>query len=221
MNNIKHKEEFYMNTKAMLVPMVVEKTPQGERSYDIYSRLLKERIVFLTGGVDDHMASIVKAQLLFLEAENPDADIQMYIDSPGGVVTAGLGIYDTMQFISCDVATYVFGQAASMGSFLAQAGAKGKRYVLPESRTMIHRVSGGTSGTQGPMQNMEQQLEDITRSVNEAKRLNDRLHQLYAKHNTAGKSCEEFKEIMKYDTFLSSEEAVQWGLADSIVTSRK
>ena len=207
-------------TTNSLVPMVVEKTPQGERSYDIYSRLLKDRIVYFTGQVEDNMASLIEAQLLFLESEDPDADIHLYINSPGGSVTAGLAIYNTMQFINCDIVTIVTGQAASMGSFLAQAGAKGKRYVLAESRTMIHRVSGGSQGTQGSVQVMKEQLEDAIRSVKEAERLNDRLHQIYTNHNTAGKTYDEFKETMQHDTFLSAQEAVDFGLADKVITTR-
>lgn len=207
-------------TTSSLVPMVVEKTPQGERSYDIFSRLLKDRIVYFTGQVEDNMASLISAQLLFLESEDPDADIHLYINSPGGSVTAGLAIYNTMQFINCDIVTIVTGQAASMGSFLAQAGTEGKRYVLGESRTMIHRVSGGSRGTQGSVQVMKEQLEDAIRSVEEAERLNDRLHQIYTNHNTKGKTFEEFKETMQHDTFLSAQEAVEFGLADKVITTR-
>jgi ATP-dependent Clp protease, protease subunit len=203
-----------------LVPMVVEKTSNGERAYDIYSRLLKERIVFLNGPVDDNSANVIVAQLLFLESEDSDKDINFYINSPGGMVTAGLSIYDVMQFIKPDVATYVMGQACSMGSFLAQAGAKGKRYVLPESRTMIHRVSSGTRGTSGSVHVQELQFEDAIRSMEESKRLNERLTQLYVKHNTKGKQYAEMFETMKFDTFLSAAEAVEYGLADEIVDKR-
>jgi ATP-dependent Clp protease, protease subunit len=203
-----------------LVPMVVEKTSSGERAYDIYSRLLKERIVFLNGPVDDNSANVIVAQLLFLESEDSDKDINFYINSPGGMVTAGLSIYDVMQFIKPDVATYVMGQACSMGSFLAQAGAKGKRYVLPESRTMIHRVSSGTRGTSGSVHVQELQFEDAIRSMEESKRLNERLTQLYVKHNTKGKEYAEMFETMKFDTFLSAAEAVEYGLADEIVDKR-
>jgi ATP-dependent Clp protease protease subunit len=205
----------------MLVPMVIESTSKGERAYDIYSRLLKERIIMLNGPVEDHMANLVVAQLLFLESENPDKDISLFINSPGGLVTAGLSIYDTMQFIKPDVATYVMGQAASMGSFLAQAGAKGKRYVLPESRTMIHRVSSGTPGTRGSVHVQELQFEDAKRSFEESQRINKRLTELYVKHNTAGKTYDEMFETMKFDTFLSAQEAVEWGLADKVVEQRK
>ena len=204
-----------------LVPMVVEKTSQGERAYDIYSRLLKERIVFLNGPVDDHSANLIVAQMLFLESEDPSKDINFYINSPGGLVTAGLSIYDVMQFVKCDVATYVMGQAASMGSFLANAGAKGKRYVLPESRTMIHRVSSGTKGTSGSVHVQELQFEDAKRSFEESQRINKRLTELYVRHNTAGKSYEEMFEAMKFDTFLGAEDAVAWGLADHVISKHE
>ena len=203
-----------------LVPMVVEKTGQGERAYDIYSRLLKERIVMLNGPVEDVMANLIVAQMLYLESEDSDKEISLFINSPGGSVTSGLAIYDTMQFIKPDVATYVMGQACSMGSFLAQAGAKGKRFVLPESRTMIHRVSSGTRGTSGSVHVQELQFEDAVRAMGESKRLNERLTQLYVKHNTAGKDYEELFETMKFDTFLSAEEAVKYGLADQVVEQR-
>ena len=203
-----------------LVPIVVEKEANSERSYDIYSRLLKDRIVMLNGPVEDGMANLVIAQMLFLESENPSSDINLYINSPGGSVTAGLAIYDTMQFIKPDVSTIVMGQAASMGSFLAQAGAAGKRYVLPESRTMIHRVSSGTRGTGGSVYVQELEMEDNIRHLQEAKRLNKRLVELYLKHNTAGKSYEDLLETMKYDTFLSAQEAFSMGLADKVVEKR-
>lgn len=203
-----------------LVPIVVEKTSAGERSYDIYSRLLKDRIVMLDTDVNETTASLVVAQMLFLEAENPDEDILFYINSPGGSVTAGLAIYDTMQFIKPDVSTIVIGQACSMGSFLAQAGAPGKRIVLPESRTMIHRVSSGTPGTRGSVHVQDLQFEDAKRSFEEAQRLNERLTQLYVKHNTVGKTYEEMFETMKFDTFLSAQEAVEWGLADRVIEKR-
>ena len=203
-----------------LVPIVVEKEANSERSYDIYSRLLKDRIVMLNGPVEDNMANLVIAQMLFLESEDPGADINLYINSPGGSVTAGLAIYDTMQFIKPDVSTIVMGQAASMGSFLAQAGAAGKRYVLPESRTMIHRVSSGTRGTGGSVYVQELEMEDNIRHLQEAKRLNKRLVELYLKHNTAGKSYEDLLETMKYDTFLRAQEAFSMGLADKVVESR-
>lgn len=202
------------------VPTVLEKTANGERAYDIYSRLLKDRIVMLDTEVSEHSASLVIAQMLFLESENPDADILFYINSPGGLVTAGLAIYDTMQFIKPDVSTIVLGQACSMGSFLAQAGAPGKRLVLPESRTMIHRVSSGTPSTRGSVHVQELQFEDAKRSFEESQRLNERLTQLYVKHNTAGKTYEEMFATMKFDTFLSAQEAVEMGLADSVVSKR-
>ena len=205
----------------MLVPMVIEKTGQGERAFDIYSRLLNERIVFLNGPVDDHSANLIVAQLLHLESIDSEKDINFYINSPGGSVTSGLSIYDVMQFVKPDVATYVMGQACSMGSFLAQAGTAGKRFVLPESRTMIHRVSSGTRGTSGSVHVQELQFEDAIRSMEESKRLNERLTQLYVKHNTAGKTYDELFATMKFDTFLSAEEAVEFGLADRVVQSRQ
>jgi ATP-dependent Clp protease protease subunit len=200
--------------------MVVERTSQGERAYDIYSRLLKDRIVMLDTDVNEHTASSIVAQMLFLEAESPEKDILFYINSPGGSVTAGLAIYDTMQFIRPDVSTIVLGQACSMGSFLAMSGAKGKRLVLPESRTMIHRVSSGTPGTRGSVHVQELQFEDAVRAMGESKRLNERLTELYVKHNTQGKTYEELFETMKFDTFLSAQEAVEWGLADEVITKR-
>jgi len=203
-----------------LIPMVVETTSKGERAYDIYSRLLKDRIVMLNGPVEDQMANSVIAQLLFLESEDPDKDILLYINSPGGMVTAGLGIYDTMQFIKSDVSTVVIGQACSMGSFLSQAGAKGKRIVLPESRTMIHRVSSGTRGTSGTVHVQELQFEDAIRSMEESKKINKRLTELYVRHNTAGKTYEDMAETMKFDTFLTAQQAVEWGLADKVVENR-
>jgi len=204
-----------------LVPMVVESTNKGERAYDIYSRLLKDRVVMLDTDVNEHTASVIVAQLLFLESENPDKDISLFINSPGGSVTAGLAIYDTMNFIKCDVSTFVLGQAASMGSFLAMAGAKGKRFVLPEARTMIHRVSSGTRGTSGSVHVQELQFEDAKRSYNESQRINKRLTELYVRHNTAGKQYEELFETMKFDTFLSADEAVEYGLADRVIEKRE
>ena len=203
-----------------LIPMVVETTSKGERAYDIYSRLLKDRIVMLNGPVEDIMANSIIAQLLFLESEDPEKDILLYINSPGGQVSAGLGIYDTMQFIKCDVSTVVIGQACSMGSFLAQAGTAGKRIVLPESRTMIHRVSSGTRGTSGTVHVQELQFEDALRSMEESKKVNRRLTELYVRHNTAGKTYDEMSETMKFDTFLTANEAVAWGLADKVVENR-
>lgn len=204
----------------MLVPMVIESSSKGERAYDIYSRLLKERIVMLNGPVEDTMANTIVAQLLFLESEEPGKDINLFINSPGGAVTAGLAIYDTMQFVKCDVATYVMGQACSMGSFLAQAGAAGKRFVLPEARTMIHRVSSGTPGTRGSVHVQELQFEDAKRSFEESQRINERLTQLYVRHNTAGKTYQSLFETMKFDTFLSAQEAVEYGLADLVIDKR-
>jgi len=203
-----------------LVPMVVEQESRGERSYDIYSRLMKDRIVMLNGPVEDNMANLIVAQLLYLESEDPNADINLYINSPGGSVTAGLAIYDTMQFIKCDVRTIVMGQAASMGSFLAQAGTAGKRVVLPESRTMIHRVSSGTRGTSGSVHVQNLEFEDAKRHLDESNRLNERLTQLYVKHNSKGKQFDELFETMKFDTFLSAEEAVANGFADKVVEKR-
>jgi ATP-dependent Clp protease, protease subunit len=203
-----------------LVPIVIESEAKGERSYDIYSRLLKDRIIMLQGVVEDYMANLIVAQMLFLESQNPDKPIKLYINSPGGSVTAGLAIYDTMQFVKTPVHTMVMGQAASMGSFLAQAGAAGNRYVLPESRTMIHRVSSGTRGTSGSVHVQELEFEDARRHFEESKRLNQRLTELYVRHNTAGKTYEELFETMKFDTFLSAEEAVTNGLADRVIDSR-
>ena len=171
--------------------------------------------------VNEHSASLIISQLIFLESENPDADILFYINSPGGSVTAGLAIYDCVQYIKCDVSTIVLGQACSMGSFLAQAGAKGKRLVLPESRTMIHRVSSGTPGTKGSVHVQELEFEDARRHFEESKRLNERLTELYVKHNTAGKTYDDFFNTMKFDTFLSADEAVAWGLADEVISKRK
>ena len=203
-----------------LVPIVVESEPKGERSYDIYSRLLKDRIVMMQGVVEDTMANLIVAQMLFLESQNPEKPIKLYVNSPGGSVTAGLAIYDTMQFVKTPVHTMVMGQAASMGSFLAQAGEAGHRYVLPESRTMIHRVSSGTKGTSGSVHVQELEFEDARRHFEESKRLNQRLTELYVKHNTAGKTYEELFETMKFDTFLSAQEAVDAGLADKVIESR-
>ena len=202
-----------------LVPMVIETEAKGERAYDIYSRLLKDRIVMLDTDVNEHTSSLIVAQLLFLESQGNE-DITFFINSPGGSVTAGLAVYDTMQFIKPDVATYVMGQACSMGSFLAQAGHPGKRFVLPESRTMIHRVSSGTPGTSGSVHVQELEFEDARRSFEESKRINERLTQLYVKHNTAGKTYDELYQAMKFDTFLSADEAVVYGLADKVISKR-
>jgi len=194
----------------MLVPIVVEQTSRGERSYDLFSRLLKERIIFLNGGVDDNMSNIIIAQMLFLESENTNQDIHLYINSPGGSVTAGLAIYNTMEYVKCDVVTHVTGQACSMGSFLASAGAAGKRFVMPESRTMIHSVSAGMEGS----------IHDMERQILETRRLNQRLMELYVKHNSKGKTIEEFMVATNRDTFFSAEEAVEFGLADNVTTVR-
>jgi ATP-dependent Clp protease protease subunit len=202
-----------------LVPMVIESEPKGERAYDIYSRLLKDRVIMLDTDVNEHTSSLLVAQLLFLESQGNE-DINLFINSPGGSVTAGLAIYDTMQFIRPNVATYVMGQACSMGSFLAQAGAPGKRFVLPEARTMIHRVSSGTPGTRGTVHVQELEFEDAKRSFEESKRINERLTELYVKHNTAGKTYEQLYEAMKFDTFLSAKEAVEYGLADKVIEKR-
>ena len=202
-----------------LVPMVIESEPKGERAYDIYSRLLKDRVIMLDTDVNEHTSSLLVAQLLFLESQGNE-DISLFINSPGGSVTAGLAIYDTMQFIKPDVCTIVMGQACSMGSFLAQAGAPGKRWVLPEARTMIHRVSSGTPGTRGTVHVQELEFEDAKRSFEESKRINERLTELYVKHNTAGKTYEQLYEAMKFDTFLSAAEAVAYGLADKVIEKR-
>lgn len=194
----------------MLVPMVVEKTGQGERAFDIYSRLLNERIVFLNGPVDDHSANLVIAQMLHLESADSEKDIHFYINSPGGVITSGMGIYDVMQFIKPNVATYVIGQACSMGSFLAQAGAAGKRYMLPHSRHMIHQPSGGARGMQS---DIEIQYKEITY-------MKQMLTKLYVEHNTAGKTYAEFERDMDRDTFMSAEEALAYGLCDKIIEKR-
>ena len=193
-----------------LVPMVIETTSKGERAFDIYSRLLKERIIMLNGPVEDHMANLIVAQMLFLESEDPGKDINLFINSPGGVVTAGLSIYDTMQFIKCDVATYVMGQACSMGSFLANAGAKGKRFMLPNARHMIHQPSGGARGM----------ASDIEISYKEIMHIKKRLTELYVKHNTKGKTYEEFEHDMDKDKFMSAEESLEYGLIDKIIEKR-
>jgi ATP-dependent Clp protease protease subunit len=202
-----------------LVPMVIETEAKGERAYDIYSRLLKDRVVMLDTDVNEHTSSLLVAQLLFMESQGNE-DISLFINSPGGSVTAGLAIYDTMQFIRPDVATYVIGQACSMGSFLAQAGSPGKRFVLPEARTMIHRVSSGTPGTRGSVHVQELQFEDAKRSFEESQRINKRLTELYVKHNTKGKTYDELFSDMKFDTFLSAAEAVEYGLADKVLDKR-
>jgi ATP-dependent Clp protease protease subunit len=191
--------------------MVVETTTKGERAFDIYSRLLKERVVMLDTAVEDHSASLIVAQLLYLESENPEKDIYFYINSPGGVITAGMSIYDTMQFIRPDVSTIVMGQACSMGSFLAQAGAPGKRLMLPHARHMIHQPSGGTRGMQS---DIEIQYQEITK-------MKTMLTELYVQHNTAGKTYADFERDMDRDTFMSASEALAYGLVDRIISKRE
>ena len=193
-----------------LVPMVLEQTSKGERSYDIYSRLLKERIVMLDNEVSEHSASLIVAQLLYLESEDPDKDISLYINSPGGVVTAGMAIYDTMQFIRPDVQTIVMGQACSMGSLLAQAGAPGKRFMLPYARHMIHQPSGGARG----------QATDIQIQAREIQKMKEYLTEIYVKHNSAGKTYDQLATDMERDFFMSAEEAIAYGLADKILEKR-
>jgi len=193
-----------------LVPMVIETTGRGERAYDIYSRLLKERIVLLEGEVHDQMANLFVAQLLYLEAEDPKRDINLWINSPGGSVTAGMAIYDTMQFLAPDVSTVVMGQACSMGSLLAQAGAKDKRMILPNARHMIHQPSGGARG----------QATDMEIQVREILAMKKNLTQIYVDHNSAGKSFEDLAKDMERDFFMSAEEAVAYGLADKVMTKR-
>jgi ATP-dependent Clp protease protease subunit len=194
-----------------LVPMVVESTSKGERAYDIYSRLLKDRIVMLDTDVNEHTASLVVAQMLFLESEDPNKDISFFINSPGGVITAGMAIYDTMNFIKCDVQTIVMGQACSMGSFLAQAGAPGKRKILPYARHMIHQPSGGARGMQS---DIEIQYKEITK-------MKTILTELYVKHNTKGKTYSDFERDMDRDTFMSAQESLDYGLCDEIITKRQ
>ena len=192
-----------------LVPMVVEQSSKGERAYDIYSRLLKERIIFLTGQINDNVASLVTAQLLFLESEDPKKEISLYINSPGGLVTAGLGIYDTMQYIKPDVNTLCIGQAASMGSFLLAAGSKGKRFSLPNSRIMVHQPSAGFQG----------QVTDIEIHANEVLSLKKRLNEIYSKHT--GKSVDEIKVALERDNFMTPESAKEFGLIDKVVDKRQ
>jgi ATP-dependent Clp protease protease subunit len=193
-----------------LVPMVLERTSAGERSYDLYSRLLKDRIVMLDTDVNEHSASLIVSQLLFLESEDPDADILFYINSPGGVVTAGMAIYDTMQFIKPDVSTIVMGQACSMGSLLAQAGAPGKRLILPNARHMIHQPSGGAGG----------QATDMEIQVREILKMKRNLTQIYVDHNTSGRTFDEISADMERDNFMSAEESVTYGLADRVIHRR-
>ncbi len=195
-------------TGLNLVPMVVEQTARGERAYDIYSRLLKDRVVFIVGGIEDYVANLVVAQLLYLESENPDKDVHLYINSPGGVVTAGLAIYDTMQFIKPDVSTICVGQAASMGSLLLAGGAKGKRYCLPHSRIMIHQPSGGFQG----------QASDIDIQAKEVLKLRERLNEILAKHT--GQPLETIEKDSDRDNFMDGETAVQYGLIDTVLEKR-
>ena len=195
----------YMNT---LIPMVVEQSSRGERAYDIYSRLLKERIIFLVGQINDNVASLVTAQLLFLESENPKKEIFLYINSPGGLVTAGLGIYDTMQYIKPDVSTLCIGQAASMGSFLLAAGKKGKRFSLPNSRIMVHQPSAGFQG----------QVTDIEIHANEVLSLKKRLNEIYSKHT--GKNVDQIKDALERDNFMTPDNAKDFGLIDQVVEKR-
>ncbi len=198
----------YSEPRAQLVPMVVEQTPRGERAFDIYSRLLKERVVFIVGPIDDYMANLVVAQLLFLESENPDKDIHIYINSPGGVITSGLSIYDTMRFIKPDVSTMCIGQAASMGAFLLSAGARGKRYALPNSRVMIHQPSGGAQG----------QATDIEIQAREILYLRERLNKMLSEHT--GQPLERVARDVERDYFLSAESAKEYGIIDEIVDRR-
>tara|TARA_B100000676_G_C17751311_1_gene666621 strand:- start:142 stop:750 length:609 start_codon:yes stop_codon:yes gene_type:complete len=193
---------------SSLIPMVVEQTSRGERAFDIYSRLLKERIIFLVGPINDHVASLVTAQLLFLESEDPKKDIFLYINSPGGLVTSGLGIYDTMQYIKPDVSTLCIGQAASMGSFLLSAGTKGKRFSLPNSRIMVHQPSAGFQG----------QATDIEIHANEVLALKKRLNEIYSKHT--GKSVDEIKTALERDNFMTANSAKDFGLIDQVVEKR-
>jgi len=197
-----------IDVMSNLVPMVVETTNRGERAYDIYSRLLKERIIFITGQVEDHMASLICAQLLFLESENPEKDIAIYINSPGGVVTSGLSIYDTMQYIRPDVSTVCLGQACSMGSLLLAAGAAGKRYALPNSRIMVHQPSGGAQG----------QATDIQIQAQEILALKRRLNEIYVHHT--GQKLEQIEDALERDRFMTPEDAKEFGLIDEVVSTR-
>ena len=200
---------FDQDPKALgLVPMVIEQTSRGERSFDIYSRLLKERVIFIVGAIEDHMANLIVAQLLFLESENPDKDVHLYINSPGGSVTAGLSIYDTMRFIKPDVSTMCIGQAASMGAFLLSGGTKGKRYILPNARTMIHQPSGGAQG----------QATDIEIQAKEILFLRERLNSLLADHT--GQTMEVIERDTERDRFMSAEQSVEYGLVDQVISAR-
>jgi len=193
-----------------LVPIVIEHTSKGERSYDIYSRLLRDRVILLEGEVHDHMANLVVAQLLFLESEDDTKDISLYINSPGGSVTAGMAIYDAMQFVRCDISTIVMGQACSMGSLLSTAGSPGKRYILPNARHMIHQPSGGARG----------QATDMLIQVNEILEIKRNLTNIYVKHNSAGKTFEELAVDMERDNYMSADQSVSYGLADKVITKR-
>lgn len=193
-----------------LVPIVLENTARGERSYDIYSRLLRDRVILLEGEVHDQMANLIVAQLLYLESENPEKDISLYVNSPGGSVTAGMAIYDTLQFVSPDVSTIVMGQACSMGSLLAQAGAAGKRFMLPNARHMIHQPSGGARG----------QATDMEIQVKEILTMKKSLTEIYVKHNSRGKTFEELAKDMERDYFMSAQQALEYGLVDKVITSR-
>lgn len=207
MNDVRSKAD-YEDIVMNLVPMVIEQTARGERAYDIYSRLLKERVIFLVGQVEDHMANLVVAQLLFLEAENPDKDIHLYINSPGGVVSAGLSIYDTMQFVKPDVSTMCIGQAASMGALILAGGAAGKRFSQPHSRMMIHQPLGGVQG----------QAADIEIHAREMLKVRDRLNKILADHT--GQPLEKIKVDTDRDNFMSADDAVEYGLIDSVLTHR-
>lgn len=193
-----------------LVPIVIEHTSKGERSYDIYSRLLRDRVILLEGEVHDHMANLIVAQLLFLESEDDTKDISLYINSPGGSVTAGMAIYDAMQFVKCDISTIVMGQACSMGSLLATAGAVSKRFILPNARHMIHQPSGGARG----------QATDMLIQVNEILEMKRNLTNIYVTHNSAGKTFEQLAEDMERDNYMSAEQSVSYGLADKVITKR-
>ena len=194
----------------MIIPTVIEKTSAGERAYDIYSRLLKDRVIMMVGAVEDNMCTSVVSQLLFLESQDANKDITLYINSPGGVITSGMSVYDTMQYINPSVNTVVIGQACSMGSFLAQAGAPGKRFILPNARHMIHQPSGGAQGM----------ASDIEISYKEILYLKDQLTNLYVKHNNKGKTYDDFEADMDRDYFMSAEEAVEYGLADKVIEKR-
>jgi len=196
-----------VHTRNQLIPQVIEETGRGERAYDIYSRLLKDRIIFLGGDIDDYRANLIIAQLLFLQNENADADISLYINSPGGIITSGMAVYDTMQFVGCDVRTYCIGQASSMAAVLLAAGTKGKRYVLPNSRVLIHQPMGGARGT----------ATDIGIQAEEILRMRQRLNEILAEHT--GQSLEQIEKDVDRDRFMSAQQAVHYGLADEIIKS--